>query len=249
DQAGRDALVDYAASALPGGDNLLLITSPRVDKTMSATKWFKAVEEKTCFVALWPLSAAQLPQWMGQRLRAHGLQADEEALRLLAERVEGNLLAAAQEAEKLALLHAGGRLDLAAGDEAVADHARVDVFGLIDAALAGDAARSLRMLAQLRAEGAEVLQILGLLLRELRGLARLRTHLAQGRSAAQAMQAERVWSNRQPLVGRALARLDKRQLDGLFGEALRVDQAVKGASRDNPWDRLGRLVLGTAGAP
>ena len=137
---GAAALLDYLAR--PADDTVLLISLPKLDGSTQKTKWAKALIEgkDVQFLQIWPVDAAQLPQWIRQRLAQVGLSADQEAVELIAARVEGNLLAAAQEIEKLKLLADAGQISADTVQAAVADSARYDVFGLIDAALHGQAA-------------------------------------------------------------------------------------------------------------
>ncbi|HEV8078184.1 MAG TPA: DNA polymerase III subunit delta, partial [Marinobacter sp.] len=141
---GSRALIE--AAALPAEDNLLLIICGKLEKTALNSKWYKAVEAAGIHVAVWPVEPAQLPRWIGTRLKQAGLRADNSAIDLLASRIEGNLLAAAQEIEKLKLLSPDGNVSAELMASAVADSARYDVFGLTDKALAGDARGAIKSL-------------------------------------------------------------------------------------------------------
>lgn len=245
DTDARQALTRYLAS--PPDDTLLLISSPRVEKASQNTKWFKALEAPLAFVQIWPVKTEELPRWLGQRLRDRGLTADEEALALLAERVEGNLLGAIQEIEKLSILGEGTRLDSEMIARAVADNARYNVFGLAEACLAGHAARTLRMLDHLRAEGAEALMIVNVLARELRLLSLMRQEVEAGQNINGVIQKHRIWYNRKQAVSQALQRLTTERLASLLETAWQVDQCVKGMIRGNPWDLLADICLELAG--
>src|SRR5690606_22063240 len=163
-------------------DTTLLISLPRLDSSAQRTKWAKTLMEhgNSRFVQVWPVEAQQLPAWMRDRLAAAGLHATPEALELLSVRVEGNLLAAAQEIEKLKLFCDSGQLDLQTVQQVVADSARFDVFNLADAMLQGDAQHGLRILQGLRGEGVEAPVVLWALSRELRGLHNMAHELARG---------------------------------------------------------------------
>ncbi len=241
DEAARTALLTYLEQ--PNPDNLLLLTSGRIDKQSQSTKWFKQLEAAGLFCQLWPINEQQLPGWIGQRLAAQGIRAEPEALQLLADRVEGNLLAAAQEADKLRLLIEGDRLDATQVQELVADNARFSVFALIDACLAGNGSRALRILSHLRGEGEELLYILTMLCREIRALAAMQADLAQGQPMNAVLQAHRVWGNKQAQVTRALQTHRQSSLLALLERARRIDQSVKGLHKLNEWDELGALVL------
>jgi DNA polymerase-3 subunit delta len=183
---GAAALIEYCSR--PAEDTLLLISLPKLDGSAQKTKWGKALVEgqDTQFIQIWPVDAAQLPQWIRQRLSQAGLSAQQDAVELIAARVEGNLLAAAQEIEKLKLMAEGGQITVETVQAAVADSARFDVFGLVDAVLNGEAAHALRMLEGLRGEGVEPPVILWALARELRLLANLSLQYSQGTGLGQA---------------------------------------------------------------
>ncbi|RMN31989.1 DNA polymerase III, delta subunit, partial [Pseudomonas cannabina] len=177
---GAAALMEYCAR--PAEDTLLLISLPKLDGSAQKTKWGKALVEgaQTQFVQIWPVDIGQLPQWIRQRLSQAGLAATQDAVELIAARVEGNLLAAAQEIEKLKLMAEEGQITVETVQAAVADSARFDVFGLTDAVLNGEAAHALRMLEGLRGEGVETPVILWALTRELRALANMSQQFSQG---------------------------------------------------------------------
>jgi DNA polymerase-3 subunit delta len=160
---------------------VLLISLPKLDGSAQKTKWGKALVEgqQTQFMQIWPVDVSQLPSWIRQRLSQAGLSASQDAVELIAARVEGNLLAAAQEIEKLKLMAEGGQITVETVQAAVADSARFDVFGLVDAILNG-AAHALRMLEGLRGEGVEPPVILWALARELRLLANISLQYSQG---------------------------------------------------------------------
>ena len=214
-------------------------------------QWGKALIEgaQTQFVQIWPVEASQLPQWIRQRLAQSGLSASAEAVDMIAVRVEGNLLAAAQEIEKLKLLAEGSQIDVDTVHASVADSARFDVFGLIDAALNGEAAHALRMLEGLRGEGVEPLFIVVMLARELRQLAGLALQSSQGVPLEKAFASARppVWDKRRPLYSRALQRHTAARWNQLLIDAQRIDAQVKGQAAGDAWSSLARLALLMAG--
>ena len=246
DDKARAALAIYLDN--PNPDYLLLLSTGRVDKAAQSTKWFKQLEGKGWFCPIWPVSEQQLPQWIRQRLSAQGIETDADAVALLTERVEGNLLAAAQEIEKLRLLAGTDRLDGASVVTLVADSSRYSVFALVDACLAGNPARALRIVAHLEAEGEQCLGVLARLCGELRNLAAMQAEIERGQNPHAVMQGHRVWSNRTELVGGALRRHNQRTLEVLLDKARIVDQAVKGLLEDKPWEVLRTLVLGFSDA-
>lgn len=226
----------------PPPDTLLMVVTTRPERDTWSAAWLKAFEKHGVFVQSSPVEIGRLPQWIIGRAARHGLAIDAEGAALLAERVEGNLLAAHQEIEKLALLHAPGSVAVEDVQSAVANSARYDVFQLGEAALAGDAARCLRILAGLRAEGAEPPLVLWSVCRELRALADARSDPDAPPGYGQ--QAQR----RAELLRRAVARTAGEPLGPLFASAARVDRQVKGLARGDPWTSLTGLVAAMAGA-
>lgn len=246
---GAAALLDYLAR--PAEDTVLLISLPRLDGNTQKTKWAKALIDgkQVQFVQIWPVDAAQLPQWIRQRLSQAGLAADQEAVELIAARVEGNLLAAAQEIEKLKLLAEAGQITAATVQAAVADSARYDVFGLIDAALLGQPEHVLRMLDGLRGEGVEPLFIMTMLAREVRQLANIALLYSQGIPLDRAFSQARppIWDKRRPLVSKALQRHDVAGWQRLLTSAQRIDEQIKGQAKGDPWVGLANLGLQISG--
>ncbi len=243
--AGGKALRAYAAS--PSPDAVLLIAAGKIDKRSLSSAWAKAIDQAGVIVQVWPVDRARLPQWIGRRLKAVGLEAGPDVARLIAERVEGNLLAADQEVRKLALLLEPGRIDEDDVLRAVADSARYDVFQLVDAATGGDLRRAQRVLDGLEAEGTATTLILGALVRELRALDQVAWASARGGRPDAVMRQAGIWPRRQPLARKALARHSAASFDALLAEAGRVEQVVKGAARGDPWTALTALLAGFAG--
>ena len=178
--AGARALADYCAR--PPDDTVLLVIAGKLDGNTRKSKWVSALRAAGPFQEFHPPTGAALNAWLVARLRARGLQPHPDAVELLAQRVEGNLLAAAQEVDKLALLHGGGPVTVDDVRDAVADSARYDLFQWVDAAVGGDSPRALRMLDGLRAEGAEPVLVLWALVRELRTLATVSAAVGRGES-------------------------------------------------------------------
>ncbi len=244
--AGRKALVEYCSSP-PPSDLLLLIISPKIERSTQNAKWFKAVESASQFIQVWPINGVQLPRWINQRAQKMGLSIEPAALDILSSRVEGNLLAASQEIEKLKLLTDDGNISAALMAHAVANSARYDVFTLIDKALHGDARGAVENLNGLKSEGTEVVQILWALTREIRTLLELTNALASGKNFATAAKSFGIWDNRQTLVKHALSRLKQPQLQILLRKAGQVDRAAKGMHSSDPWDGCTDIVLSLAG--
>lgn len=227
----------------PPADTLLVLTAPRLDKASQNTKWVKAVEAAGMSVVTTPPTLEALPAWIGARLARHGLKAERETLAWLAQRVEGNLLAAHQEIEKLALLVPPGPLAQATARASVADVARYDVADLSEAFLKGDAVRYCRVLDGLKAEGEGLPLLLAYMGGEIRTLYRLADGLRRGGRLAALMQSARVWDSRQALVERALKRTSAERLVWAMQALARLDRAAKGLLRADAWDELKQLGL------
>ena len=243
------AFIEYCSR--PAEDTVLLISLPKLDASAQKTKWGKALVEgaQTQFIQIWPVDSSQLPQWIRQRLSQSGLSATQDAVELIAARVEGNLLAAAQEIEKLKLMAEDGQITVQTVQGAVADSARFDVFGLMDAILNGEPAHALRMLEGLRGEGVEPPVILWALARELRVLANIALQYSQGTPLEKCFNQARppIWDKRKPLVSKALQRHSAQRWAQLLLEAQRIDAQIKGQAAGSPWMSLSRLSLLMAG--
>jgi DNA polymerase-3 subunit delta len=252
DDAAKKALQAYLDD--PNPDFLVLVSSPRLEAATLKTKWFQAIETTSALVQIWPINRDNLAQWLQQRLLREKISADSEALQILVDRTEGNLLAAMQEIEKLKLLANTGadaeiHLDAKTVLQTVADNSRYTAFSAVDAALAGDAGRAQKVLNGLRAEGVVSQVILGAVTRELHTLLAMVQKREQGQGVNAILQSARVWYNRKQVVGSALQRLSSDTVWQLLEQARRVDQAGKGMLTANPWDELSMLLLGLAGKP
>ncbi len=240
---GGEALAALARAPAP--DVVVLIQAAQWSRAHE-TAWVKEVDRSGWFVPMWPLKPAELPAWIGRRLTSRGLRADAGAIALLAERVEGNLLAAAQEVDKLALLHPGASFDASRMQALVADSARHDVFVLMESALAGNAAHALRVVASLRGEGAQVPALLGWISTQVGILVRLAQVKARGGNLAAAMQAAGLWQSREQAFRSALGRGKPADFERLLGDCARLDRMSKGREAGDPWVALERLVVAIA---
>ncbi|MCW8125558.1 DNA polymerase III subunit delta [Microbulbifer halophilus] len=238
---GSKALQEFAR--LASDDLLLLLVLPKLDRSQLNSKWIKALDQQGALIQVWPVDAREMPRWIHQRLRAAGLDAEPEAIQILAERVEGNLLAASQEIEKLKLLSDDNLITAETMNDAVASSARYDVFGLIDRALAADADAAIKTLQGLRAEGVEAPVVLWALAREIRSLLEIGEKLDRGQPLQRLVRIQK----RQPLVQSALSRLQPRQLESLLLRARAVDNAIKGGRDQDPWTGLLELTLNLCG--
>jgi DNA polymerase-3 subunit delta len=247
DAAAAAALEGYAGN--PSPDTLLLLLLPKLDGTAQKAKWFLACENAGASLQLPQIDSHTLPDWLRLRLQQAGLAAEPEAFNLLVERVEGNLLAARQEIEKLRLLAPDGVLTLDIVRNAVGDSARYNVYDLSDAALAGDAERAARMLSGLRAEGQAESVLLWALGKDARTLAALREGVDAGQPLNALMQQNGIWQKRQALFQQALQRTSPALARHLVAGILAVDLAIKGQSDEEAWDVLLRLTMALAGRP
>ncbi len=223
---------------------MLIVSAPKLDRSGQSSKWAKAIDAKGVSMQLWPIGVRELPGWIAARMRKAGLQPDRGAVAMIADRVEGNLLAAGQEIEKLRLIHGEGKVSEADVSAAVANSSRYDVFKLVDAALSGDPKRALTILAGLRAEGVEPVIVVWALTRELRTLASLTDIVSQGMDLASGMQKSGVWRNRQALVRSCVGRHQHGDFHRLLKAASHADQAAKGQVQRDPWQLSTDIVLG-----
>jgi len=243
--AGARALKDYAAE--PPEDNLLIVTMDKFDRASASTQWYKALERAGAAIRTWPVDARSLPDWIRSRAGARGLTLSAAAAQALGERVEGNLLACAQEIDKLHMLHGEARLDLEDVLRSVADSARFDPFDLVDAALAGDTARSVRILHGLREEGVAPPLVAWALTREIRSMSRMAGDMAGGAGIDRVMGQHRVWDKRRGLVSSALRRHPASVWLDILRQAARTDRIAKGGAPGKPWDALESLALAIGG--
>jgi DNA polymerase-3 subunit delta len=252
---GKDGstVLQQIAESAPGNDSTLtLVLLPRLDFATKKSAWFAALEGHGVAIELQPVERNALPQWIAQRLAANGQRvvAGEEGQRTLqffADRVEGNLLAAHQEIQKLALLHPQGELRFEQVESAVLNVARYDVFKLSEAVLAGQAARVQRMLDGLQAEGEAEVLVHYTLAEDIRALKRVRDALDAGRPLPVALREQRVWGLKEKLFERVLPRLTATTLENLLHSAHVVDGIVKGLKTPgwpvDGWQALHRLAM------
>ena len=252
---GKDgsAALQHIAQAAAGNDSTLtLVLLPRLDKATKTGAWFAALENNGATVQIDPIERAQLPAWIAQRLAAQGQRvvAGEEGQRTLtffADRVEGNLLAAHQEIQKLALLYPPGELGWAQVEAAVLNVARYDVFKLSEAVLAGQVLRVQRMLDGLQAEGEAAVLVHWALAEDIRALKRVKDAMVAGKPLPIALRENRVWGAKERLFERILPRASDAQLARLLQSAHLVDGIVKGLKvpdwPQEPWQALQRLAL------
>jgi DNA polymerase-3 subunit delta len=249
---GSPALQQLAESAAGNEGTLTLVLLPRLDKATRSGAWFGALESHGVTIQVEPIERAALGSWIAQRLaqQSQRVMSGEEGQRTLqffADRIEGNLLAAHQEIQKLALLYPAGELSFAQVESAVLNVARYDVFKLSEAVLAGHAARVQRMLDGLRAEGEAEVLVHYTLAEDIRALKRVKDAMAAGRPLPMALREQRIWGLKERLFERVLPRLTATTLDNLLHSAHLVDGIVKGLKApdwpSDGWQALHRLAF------
>lgn len=226
---GSDALIRYLEN--PSPDNLLLIRCPQLNKQSQNTKWVKAIKANGAFTVIWKVKAPQLPGWIQQRVKQNRLSIDREGAQILAERVEGNLLAASQEIEKLSLLFPeNSQIHAKQIIQTVANNSRYDVFSLVEHSLAGESRKAIAMLRGLREERTDLTIIAWALRSELETLLTL-AEASKQKSLAQCYKDLRIWSSKQGLYTRSLQRLNQAKLGEFLITLAELDKTIKGRGK------------------
>jgi DNA polymerase-3 subunit delta len=239
---GSAALQRYCGELPP--DTVTLVVLPGIDWRAQKSGWFEALERAGVLIEAKPVTRKALPEWLGGRLRAQGQDADPGTLEFIADRVEGNLLAAHQEVQKLALLYPAGAIGFEQARDAVLDVTRYDVSSLGEAMLEGDVPRLARMVDGLKGEGVAPPLVLWAIAEEIRTIGRVLDGIAAGRTPPQLWREARVWGgSHQNLMQQNCRRFTKEQVEAAAAHAARTDRMVKGLIRGDAWDELLRLVL------
>ena len=245
---GSAALQNYAKDLNP--DNLTLITLPKLDWQTAKAAWVAGLQQAAVYIEIPNVERPQLPGWIGMRLASQEQSAERPSLDFIADRVEGNLLAAHQEIQKLGLLHPPGKLTHDQVIDAVLNVARYDVFKLSEAMLAGDPARLVRMLEGLKGEGEALPLVLWAVSEEIRTLLKLKAGMAQGRPLGALMKEYRIWGPRERMMEPALRRMSLPVLEAALQQAAQVDKMVKGLRAKqfagDAWDAMLQLALRVA---
>jgi len=242
---GSKTLLELCAQLNP--DNIFLIVLPKLDKSAQNSKWFKALDKSGAFLAHWPIERNQLPGWIANRLRANNMKADRDALAILADRTDGNLLAAAQEIEKLKLV---GSEQITAEDveQSVGDASRYDVFALSESAFKGDVARSVHILSVLQGEGVNPLQLLGIIANDVRLLLSFIQLKNNGVADDKALQQLKVfWPKKQTQMKGATRRLSVTVVEQSLLLCNQIDLCTKGMLQDDPWRLFNSLITKLCG--
>lgn len=257
DKQGAEAI--KTAAERPNPDHLLLISAPRMDRRSFSSGWLKAIDAAGAIIQVWPVDAKRLPGWVARRAKAAKLELSQEACRLIAERSEGNLLACAQELDKLRLLHGDRPLDVEDVLASTTDSARFGAFDLADCVLEGDAVRAVRITTALRDEGLDPLQVLGPLAWMLRSANDIAVRVEAGESLDSVLAGGKfaVWRRRQSALECALRRNGPDNWRRFILRAGAVDRLSKGTGRrtdtgvkhyrGEAWDALVELSLAVCG--
>lgn len=217
--------------------DVILFTSSKLDAAQSKSAWYKALDQSGLIVQVWPLDASRLPAWISQRFQQAGIQAKPDAIQLLSDKVEGNLLAANQEIEKLKLfIQPGQPLTADQLISLIEDASRYSLFDLADACLEGKPQRAVKILQGLKNEGTEAPLLLWALTREIRQTGKLLHHLKEGLPFDSLCKQLAIWERRKPLYRKASQRLKLKKTHQLLLQAQQADQAIKGSG--DPLDQL-----------
>lgn len=237
------ALQEYVEK--PQADIVLIIRTNKIDGKTEKAAWFQALEKKSVYFAIWPIPAAQLPQWVSQRAKKSGINLSKDTAELIAHQAEGNLLAAAQEVEKMGLLYCNRQTDenYQPANTTENDNARFNVFDLVDSTLMGNNSRSLRILRSLEAEDTEPTLILWALTREFRMLADMLAQLKQGTTLSSLFNKFHIFEKRQASIRAFLQKYSLEKCWNLLLHAAQVDRIIKGAEKGNAWIELENIVL------
>jgi DNA polymerase-3 subunit delta len=245
---GGEALRQYANQ--PPEDTTLLIISGKIDAKSTKSKWFTELERVGVTIPIWPVEIGQLPSWIEQRLSRQGLSATSAIAELIAERVEGNLFAAAQEVAKLSLLCSNGEVDEQTVVQSVADNARFESFGLMDTVMLGQMDKIPRMISRLRAEGLDVLNVFSAVMWTVQRLIDMATQLDDGVRLERVFQTQTppVWNTKQAMTRMILERHSTNRWLSFIPMMANIDQAAKGSRTECPWALLESLCMRLAGA-
>jgi DNA polymerase III subunit delta len=241
---GGKALTELAANLIP--DTTTIIVLPALEREAKNSAWFGNLQQAAVTIELKEIAPTHLPQWLAARLKLQNQSTDATSLAFISNQVEGNLLAAHQEIQKLGLLYPEGEISAEAVRESVLNVSRYDAFQLGEAVLAGDAARTSRILQGLQDEGENPVAVMNPLMWVLRPLVRIKQAEARGENIMNAMTNARIYGDRQNLVKQALARLSIRQLEAALQKLCDIDRTAKGVLQGDAWLELSRLCFGLA---
>jgi DNA polymerase-3 subunit delta len=243
---GAKTITDYLAS--PPEDTLLLIILPKLEASQTKTKWFKTIDQAGVVIQVWPLKTHEMPRWIQSRAQHHGLQLTRESIQFLVQQTEGNLMAADQEIEKLRITHGVGNITMKDVATSTSGSAHFTIFELMDAALAGETARAMKIIRTLKAEGTPEPVVLWSVAREVRLAASVAEALNRREPPATVFSRQKppVWKSRQQQIISGARRLPLQRWYGLIRKLAEADQAIK--SSGDPWIVMEEILLGMRGA-
>lgn len=242
---GLSAVAEYLASP-PEGD-VLIITMGALKAASVKAKWYQQIDKLGVTMRLWPVDPHKLPGWIQQRAKQQGMKLSFDAAELLSQRVEGNLLAAKQDIDKLQVLFENQSVDLEQVNEFTGDNARYNVFSMIETMLMGQEQSAVRALRGMANEGTHAMPIISILAREIRKLLSIKQQVENGAPLAATLKSMRVWGNNANAITQAIPRLRLKQLEALLAHCASIDQMIKGMRQGNPWVEMEAVVLSLAG--
>ena len=246
---GAKILIEYAENPLE--DVTLVIIAGHIDRAGQKTKWFKSIADAAVLIQCPKITSEQLPGWIRQRIQSRNLEVENAAIRRLCQMVEGNLLAAAQEIELLRLLYQDQVVTLEIVEDLIANHARHDVFMLVDACLLGNQDRAMRMLYSMKTTGSLPIMILWNMVREVRQICRIYDESERERVPPQSLyQRFGIWSTRQKIIGNAMYRLRRLEWERILAQLCIIDHRLKGGipkAHKDEWEELESIVLRMCG--
>ncbi len=228
-------------------EDFLLVSLPKLDAKQWKAKWIKEIEKQALTVQVWPVNLSQFPRWLSNRARASGLEFEPEAMQLLIEKSEGNLLAAKQELDRLSLLFSNQIITKQQVAETAAENARFNIFEIIDTALSGNSQKIPTMLQGIKREGVPAILLLNSIYREARQMAAMSELIANGEHPSSVMSSYRIWSSRQSPVQRGLNKVPPRVWKMLVSRCAHLDKVLKGLEEGNLWDELLTCLLFMSG--
>ena len=228
-------------------ETLILVSTAKVESSATKAKWFKAIEQHAVHLPIWPIKSSEFKEWLSSRLKAEGVQVENDALTMLAQRTEGNLLAASQEISALKLLDNGERLTAEIVLQATADSARYDAFQLIEHALKGDINASVRALYGLRGEGTEPIIVLSAIAANIRQLMAVKKLLVARNANDGELKRLGIFFNRVHLMREAAKRLTAASLKAALEYCASADESIKTSQADRAWHQLEQVSLLLAG--
>ncbi len=240
--SGSKAVQEICRSMLDP-DLVFVIVCAKLDPSTQRSKWVKSLEAAGAWVQIWPIELTRLPQWIGQRAQHKGLEISALGIQMIVERVEGNLLAAVQELEKLWLANGAGRISDELLQNSITDSSRFNVYSLVDSCLAGNSARAIHILSGLFAEGVDPVLVLWALVRDIRVLCDLSAAVSQGQNVEMLFNQYRIWERRKPLIRTALQRHTQKTWFIILSKCGKIDLAIKGFSNENVKDLLLNLCI------